>query len=71
MEVLFPNHDGSKFIILDGGSGTTLADEFGCQLASHLWSAELLVDRPEVLASLHRAWEQAGAQIISTARFPA
>lgn len=71
MEVLFPNHDGSKFIILDGGSGTTLADEFGCQLASHLWSAELLVDRPEVLASLHRAWEQAGAQIISTASYQA
>ncbi|EFP77711.2 AdoMet-homocysteine methyltransferase [Puccinia graminis f. sp. tritici] len=72
MERLFPNHAGHpKIVLMDGGSGTTLEDEFGCRLKSQLWSSELLLNRPEILSSLHHAWEQAGAQIISTASYQA
>ncbi|POV98600.1 hypothetical protein PSTT_14288 [Puccinia striiformis] len=69
MERLFPEQHHPRFLLLDGGSGTTLEDEFGCKLMSQVWSSELLLSRPELLSSLHRAWETAGAQIISTASY--
>ncbi|OAV89433.1 hypothetical protein PTTG_05987 [Puccinia triticina 1-1 BBBD Race 1] len=71
MEKLFPKQDHPSILLMDGGSGTTLEDELGCQLKSEVWSSELLLNRPETLARLHRAWEHAGAQIISTASYQA
>jgi S-methylmethionine-dependent homocysteine/selenocysteine methylase len=57
-------------MLFDGGAGTTLQDELGCKLGSaRLWASELLLTGPGTLATLHRAWEAAGSQVVSTFRY--
>lgn len=63
---LFPQQ---RIVLLDGGSGTTLIDEMGAELDAELWSASLLAHQPSTLARLHRMWEDAGAQIVTSCRY--
>lgn len=68
MSDLFPNQ---RVVLLDGGNGTTLADDPGNELDTGLWSATLLVKHPETIARLHQSWEEAGADIITSCSYQA
>jgi len=58
------------YVVLDGGLATAL-EAAGHVLDSDLWSAALLRDRPEAIASVHRAFLDAGADCITTASYQA
>ena len=57
-------------IILDGGLGSELVNR-GYDLSTPLWSAELLVDKPQAIKDTHRAYLDAGAQCITSASYQA
>lgn len=54
--------------VLDGGLATTL-EARGHDLAGPLWSARLLVDAPGEIAAVHRAFVEAGAEVVTTATY--
>ena len=54
--------------ILDGGLATEL-ERRGARIDGPLWSAHVLEDQPEILAAVHRAYIEAGAQCIATASY--
>jgi len=56
--------------LLDGGVGSEL-DVRGYDVASPLWSAEVILQQPEALRALHRDYLDAGAQCITTASYQA
>lgn len=56
--------------LLDGGLATALEDR-GFNLDDPLWSARLLVDRPDAVAAVHRAYLEAGADCITTSSYQA
>jgi homocysteine S-methyltransferase len=58
------------FVILDGGLATEL-EARGCSLDDPLWSAKVLLDAPDLLREVHRAWLDAGAEILGTATYQA
>jgi homocysteine S-methyltransferase len=60
----------APFVILDGGLATQL-EARGCDLDDPLWSAKVLLDAPELVLEVHRAWVDAGAEIITTASYQA
>jgi homocysteine S-methyltransferase len=62
--------DHWKPIILDGGLGSELVRR-GQDISSTLWSAELLVNNPQAIAEVHRAYLDAGAQCITSASYQA
>lgn len=55
-------------LILDGGMGTTLEDEFAADISSTLWSSSLLSTAQgcDVLQALHGRFVEAGADLIQT-----
>ncbi len=55
-------------VILDGGLATEL-EARGHDLSSDLWSARLLVERPEEIQAVHAAYLAAGAQVSSSASY--
>jgi homocysteine S-methyltransferase len=57
-----------EVVRLDGGLGTTL-EQGGADVSSPLWSARLLVDEPDVLVEAHRAFVDAGAEVVLTASY--
>ncbi len=57
-------------VILDGGLATEL-EARGCDLDHPLWSARVLRDRPDAIADVHRAYLEAGADVITTASYQA
>jgi homocysteine S-methyltransferase len=57
-------------VILDGGLATAL-EARGHVLETDLWNARLLVDDPEEIGAVHRAFLDAGADCISTASYQA
>jgi homocysteine S-methyltransferase len=57
-------------IVLDGGLATELANR-GFDLSDALWSARLLVDAPEAIEAVHRAYFEAGADVAITASYQA
>lgn len=57
-------------VVLDGGLSNALADR-GHDLAGHLWSARLLRDSPGEIATVHRAYFEAGAQVATAASYQA
>jgi homocysteine S-methyltransferase len=59
-----------EVVILDGGLGTEL-EHRGHDLSDPLWSARLLADQPEAVLAVHRAYLQAGADVIITASYQA
>ena len=52
-------------IILDGGLGQELVRR-GIDTSQGLWSAQALLDRPELVREVHQAFVDAGAEIITT-----
>jgi homocysteine S-methyltransferase len=65
----FPGAEGGV-LIGDGGLATEL-EARGRDLSSALWSARLLVDSPEEITAVHRAFFRAGADIATTATYQA
>jgi homocysteine S-methyltransferase len=57
-------------LIADGGLATEL-EARGHDLSDDLWSARLLVDAPEEIVAVHRAFFRAGASIATTASYQA
>lgn len=62
--------DRQGVVILDGGLATEL-EARGHDLKDELWSARLLVDAPEAIRELHRAYVGAGADCVITASYQA
>ncbi len=58
------------FVVLDGGLATEL-EVRGFDLADDLWSARLLVERPEAIRHLHRDYLEAGADCVVSASYQA
>jgi len=56
--------------VLDGGLATAL-ETAGHDLGTRLWSARMIVDDPDALRAVHRAWLEAGADCITTAGYQA
>jgi homocysteine S-methyltransferase len=57
-------------LLLDGGLATEL-EAAGNDLSDELWSARLLADAPEAIVAAHRAFLDAGADVITTASYQA
>lgn len=57
-----------EIIIMDGGMGTEILRR-GYATALPLWSAEILLTNPQVVANIHKDYIDAGAQIIITNTF--
>lgn len=55
-------------MILDGGLGVELAAR-GFVYATTLWSGEAVLERPDLLVDVHRAYLAAGAHVIGTATY--
>ncbi len=54
--------------VLDGGLATEL-EFLGADLSGPLWSAHVLERQPELVARVHRAYLEAGAECIATASY--
>jgi homocysteine S-methyltransferase len=57
-------------IVLDGALATEL-ERRGFDLRDPLWSARVLVERPEAIRDVHRAYFEAGADVATTASYQA
>ena len=61
----------SPFLVLDGAMGTEL-ERRGVPVTGHpLWSAWALLEFPQAIQDMHRAYAQAGADILTTATYQA
>lgn len=54
--------------VIDGGLATEL-ERRGAKIDGPLWSAHVLEDQPEILAAVHGAYIEAGAQCIATCSY--
>jgi homocysteine S-methyltransferase len=61
---------GVSPVLIDGGLSTALED-LGHDLSDSLWSARLLADDPDGLVEAHRAFVEAGAEVLITASYQA
>jgi S-methylmethionine-dependent homocysteine/selenocysteine methylase len=60
--------DFSRVVLLDGATGTELERRgVGCELP--LWSARALLEAPETLSAVHRAYVEAGADALTACTF--
>ena len=59
-----------EVLLLDGAMGTELGRR-GVATPLPLWSAQALLDAPEVVAAVHEDYARAGADILTTATFRA
>ena len=59
-----------RVVVLDGGLATEL-ERRGYALRDALWSARQLVDNPDEIYSVHRAYFLAGAEVATTASYQA
>ena len=62
--------DETELVLLDGGLATEL-EHRGHDLSDDLWSARLLIDRPEEVLATHLSCFRAGAQVATTASYQA
>jgi homocysteine S-methyltransferase len=62
--------DSGHVTLLDGGFATEL-ERRGNDLSDDLWSARLLIDRPEEIVATHLSFFRAGAQVATTASYQA
>jgi homocysteine S-methyltransferase len=67
---LTPFLAGQGFLLLDGGLATELEKQ-GHDLDDPLWSARLLLEKPEAIARVHRDYLHAGADCLITASYQA
>jgi len=59
-----------RVVVLDGGLATEL-ERRGHDLSSRLWAPRLLRDDPAAIADVHRAFADAGAEIVTSASYQA
>jgi homocysteine S-methyltransferase len=59
-----------RVVLLDGGLATEL-EKRGADLSSDLWSARLLRDDPGEIVDAHRAFVEAGAEVVTSASYQA
>jgi homocysteine S-methyltransferase len=57
-------------VVLDGGLATEL-EARGADLSDELWSARLLLDNPDLIVEVHRAYVDAGADVVIGASYQA
>src|SRR5262245_48666195 len=57
-------------VVLDGGLATEL-EARGADLSDELWSARLLLDDPALIVDVHRAYVDAGADVVIGASYQA
>lgn len=57
-------------VVLDGGLATEL-EARGADLSDELWSARLLLDDPQLIVAVHRAYVEAGADVVIGASYQA
>ena len=57
-------------IVLDGGLATEL-ERRGADLRDELWSARLLLDDPDAIVDVHRAYVDAGADVVISGSYQA
>jgi homocysteine S-methyltransferase len=57
-------------VVLDGGMATEL-EAHGADLSDDLWSARLLLDDPQLIVDVHRAYVDAGADVVIGASYQA
>lgn len=57
-----------SFVLLDGGLSTAL-QELGVDTSTDLWTAEAAWRRPDDLVRAHRAFVEAGADVVTTASY--
>lgn len=67
---LTPFFAGQGYFVLDGGLATEL-EARGYDLNDPLWSAKVLLEDPDAIREVHRAYLEAGADCISTATYQA
>eukprot|EP00300_Choanocystis_sp_HF-7_P009242 c16334_g1_i3.p2 GENE.c16334_g1_i3~~c16334_g1_i3.p2 ORF type:complete len:329 (-),score=76.28 c16334_g1_i3:1225-2211(-) len=63
-------HRSQGFVVLDGGLATLL-EEMGHDLNSHLWSAKLLIENPNAIKQAHKAFLDAGSDVITSSTYQA
>lgn len=56
------------FAVLDGGLSTAL-ENLGADTSGRLWTAGVVVTRPDLMVEAHRAFVVAGADVITTASY--
>ncbi len=60
--------DLTRFRVLDGGMASEL-EFLGANISGPLWSAHVLEDAPEKVIAVHRAYLEAGADVLLTASY--
>ena len=68
--MIVPGLVTTPFTVIDGGLSTSL-EELGHRPAGALWTAELVIDRPEVIVAAHRRFVEAGADVVITSSYQA
>jgi homocysteine S-methyltransferase len=68
--LLDPFLEQQGFVILDGAMATEL-EQHGADLKHELWSAQTLIEAPEMIRQVSRRYLEAGADIISTTTYQA
>ena len=59
-----------KIIILDGALGTELESQ-GYDVSGKLWSAQYLLDQPQIIQNVHESYVRAGSDFITTSSYQA
>jgi len=57
-------------VLLDGGMGQELLTRAGGSVGE-LWSAQMLIDKPDLVRDVHEDFIRAGAQVITTNTYTA
>ena len=70
MDPIAENLSTQSVLLLDGGLATEL-ERRGADLNHELWSARVLLDKPDLLREVHLAFLRAGADIIASASYQA
>ncbi|MCG5541607.1 MULTISPECIES: homocysteine S-methyltransferase family protein [unclassified Halorhodospira] len=64
------NAQGNRVVVLDGGMGQELRRR-SSRPASPLWSAQVMLEEPELVVAAHRDFIEAGAQVITANTYSA
>ncbi|MDN4527156.1 homocysteine S-methyltransferase [Fictibacillus fluitans] len=67
IDTILKNH---SFVVLDGALATEL-ERYGCNLDDPLWSASILLEKPELIYQVHEDYFKAGADVAITASYQA
>lgn len=62
--------DKQEIIILDGALGTELESR-GYDVSGKLWSAQYLLDKPQIIQDVHESYVRVGSDIITTSSYQA